>query len=383
MKKIVIAPDSFKESMTALQACQAIQRGIRRVLPDVDCVLVPMADGGEGTVDAFLTALNGQQISCRVEGPLADHQVESYFGLIDDGCTAVIEMAKANGIELLPPTQRNPWLTSSYGTGQMIRQALDLGVSKIIIGLGGSVTNDGGAGMAQALGAKFYDIHGEALPLGGGYLGQLTTMDLTQLDPRLQQIEMIIASDVNNPLCGEQGASYIFAPQKGASPEMVQQLDAHLCHFADVVETQLQLHVKHCAGTGAAGGLGFGLMAFTGAQMQSGAQLLIQHTQLAQQVSTADCLITGEGKLDAQTQLGKTPWAVAQLATPYQIPVIAFAGCLGQGFQQLYQHGFHRLITISPQHVTLAYALEHAQDYLQQAAAQWAQQLKEQKKCRG
>ncbi|MEG1156902.1 MAG: glycerate kinase, partial [Acinetobacter sp.] len=295
----VLAPDSFKESMSAAQACQAMQRGIQNVIPDAHIIHVPMADGGEGTVDALISSLKGQSIACDVTGPLSEQRIQTYWGLVDAGQTAVIEMAKANGIHLLKPSQRNPMLTSTYGTGEMIKQALDLSVKKIIMGSGGSITNDGGAGMAQALGVQFLNHAGELIQVCGGNLDQVKSMDLSGLDPRLVDTEIIIASDVNNPLCGPNGASIIFGPQKGATPEMIKQLDQNLGHFADVVAGQIGCDYRHVAGAGAAGGLGFGLMAFTAASIRSGVELMIEQVQLSKKIAQADYVLTGEGKIDS------------------------------------------------------------------------------------
>lgn len=374
--RIVLAPDSFKECMSAEQACTAMQRGIRQVFPDAICLSVPMADGGEGTVDALVTALKGQKDSCIVSGPLPHQKFHSEIGLIDAGHTAVIEMASANGIHLLAVEQRNPLLTSTYGTGELIKFALNLGVSKIIIGLGGSVTNDAGAGMAQALGAKFYDECGEEVSTGGGQLGRIKSIDLSALDQRLKHTEIIIASDVNNPLCGEHGTSYVFGPQKGASLEMVQQLDDHLRHFADVVEKELNIDLRDVAGVGAAGGLGFGLMAFAHAKIQSGVELMIRETQLAEKIASADYVFTGEGKIDRQTQLGKTPFGVAQLAKALNKPVIAFAGVLGEGVEELYPYGFSQIISINPPDTDLETALKMGEQHLEISAKAMADILK-------
>lgn len=372
----VLAPDSFKECMSAEQACSAMQRGIEHIFPDAVCIPVPMADGGEGTVDALVTALNGQKEFCEVSGPLLHQKVQSEIGLIDAGQTAVIEMAAANGIHLLATEQRNPLLTSTYGTGEMIKYALNLGVSKIIIGLGGSVTNDAGAGMAQALGAKFYDEYGDEVSTGGGQLGRIKNIDLSGLDERLKHTEIIIASDVNNPLCGEHGASYVFGPQKGASLEVVQQLDGHLRHFADVIKTELNIDLRNVAGAGAAGGLGFGLMVFTHAKIQSGVELVIRETQLAQKIASADYVFTGEGKIDRQTKLGKTPFGVAQLAQALHKPVIAFAGVLGEGVNDLYEYGFSQIISINAAESDLATALKNGEQNLEMSAKNRAEILK-------
>ena len=369
MKTFILAPDSFKESLTAEQACIAMQRGIQTVFPDAECIHVPMADGGEGTVDAVLMAMQGQRINCEVTGPLPPQKVQAYWGLIEQGKTAVIEMAKANGIHLLQAIERNPLLTSTFGTGEMIVQALNTGVSNIIIGLGGSVTNDGGAGMAQALGAVFLDIHGNVIQGCGGQLNRIHSIDLSALDPRLKQIEILIASDVNNPLCGPNGASIVFGPQKGASAEMVQQLDSNLRHFADVVKHTMGQDFRDVSGAGAAGGLGFGLIAFTHAKIQSGATLMIEHTHLAEKIAQADYVLTGEGKIDFQTKFGKTPWAVAQVAKSLNKPVMAFAGVLGEGIDELYQQGFSQIIGINPADCTLQEAMKNAEVNLENAVA--------------
>lgn len=376
MKTFVLAPDSFKESMTAVQACMAMQRGILRVLPDARCIHAAMADGGEGTVDALIAALAGQRVECEVTGPLPQQRIKTYFGLIDGGKTAVIEMAQANGIHLLHPEQRNPLLTSTFGTGEMIMQALERGVAKIILGLGGSVTNDGGAGLAEALGAKFLDEQGNSVQACGGSLNQIQSVDLSGLDARLKQTEIIIASDVNNPLCGPKGASYVFGPQKGADAEMVKVLDQNLSHFADVVETEIDASYQHMAGAGAAGGLGFGLMAFAGASIQSGVELIIERTQLVEKIAQADYVLTGEGKIDFQTQFGKTPFGVAQLAKHLNKPVIAFAGLLGEGFDELYNLGFDQIIGINPPNWPLQDALDNAERNLQKACENIAERLK-------
>lgn len=368
MSKIfVLAPDSFKESLSAEQACHAMQCGIQSVFPDATCIHVPMADGGEGTVDALVATLQGDQIKCSVMGPISTQTVRTYFGLVDQGKTAVIEMAKANGIHLLSAESRNPMLTSTFGTGQMMVQALDLGVSKIIIGLGGSVTNDAGAGMAQALGVKFFDQNGDEIApgIGGGQLNQIKHIDFSGLDPRLKHTDILIASDVNNPLCGEFGASRVFGPQKGATAKIVDQLDANLDYFAGLVEHALMIHVKHVKGAGAAGGLGFCLMAFAGAKVQSGAELIIRETHLAEKIAQADYVFTGEGSIDFQTKFGKTPWAVAQVAKRLNKPVIAFAGRVGDDIDSLYDEGFNQIVSINPPNCDLQTALKNAETNLE------------------
>jgi len=369
MHTFVLAPDSFKESMSAEQACQAMQRGVLQVFPDACCIAVPMADGGEGTVEALLRSLDGQGITCMVTGPLVTQQVSTYFAIVDYGRTAVLEMAKANGIHLLAAEQRNPMLTSTYGTGEMIKQALDRGIEKIIIGLGGSVTNDGGAGMAQALGVQFFNSTGEAIQVCGGNLDQINQIDISQLDARLKNTEILIASDVNNPLCGPNGASAIFGPQKGATPEMVQQLDHNLNHFADLVEASLGISIKNVAGSGAAGGLGFGLMAFADAKLQSGVELIIEQSRLAEKIAQADYVLTGEGKIDSQTALGKTPFGVAQVAQQFNKPVLAFAGLVGEGIESLFDAGFSQIVGINPPDCSLEEALKNGEVNLEKAVS--------------
>jgi glycerate 2-kinase len=364
-KVFVLAPDSFKESMTAEQACFAMQRGIEKVIADAQFIHVPMADGGEGTVDALVAARDGRKVHFEVTGPLIGQNVQSYLGLIDEGKTAVIEMAMANGIHLIKKSQRNPLVTTTKGTGEMIKVALELGVSKIIIGLGGSVTNDAGAGMAQALGAKFLDKNRCIVNVGGGQLGQIESIDISQLDQRLKQTEIVIASDVTNPLYGASGASYVFAPQKGATPEMVEMLDQNLKHFAGLVKHQLNVDVADVQGAGAAGGLGFGLMVFTGAKIRSGVELVIEETQLAEKVAKADYVLTGEGGMDFQTKFGKTPFGVAQVAKKLNKPVIAFAGYVGQGIEELYTEGFTAIFAIVDGACDLQTALKQGEQNLE------------------
>ncbi len=379
IKTFVLAPDSFKESMTAEQACNAMQRGIQQVFPKAKCIQVPMADGGEGTVDALVHALNGQKVFCEVQGPLQHQKIQTYFGLVDDGQTAIMEMAKANGIDLLQREERNPLLTSTFGTGQMIRHALDLGVKKIIIGLGGSVTNDGGSGMAQALGVKFLDQLDNEIQACGGLLNQISKIDISQFDTRLKDVEILIASDVNNPLCGENGASYVFAPQKGAKAEMVKQLDTNLQHFALLVESTLNVDVQNIAGAGAAGGLGFGLMAFAHANIQSGASLVIEQIKLAEKIAEADYVFTGEGSIDFQTKFGKTPWAVAQVAKQLNKPVYAFSGRVGDDIEPLFDEGFTQIISINEPNCDLETALKNAELNLEKTVVKESLLLKDQK----
>ena len=371
----VLAPDSFKESMTAEQACAAMQRGIEKALPNAQFMHVPMADGGEGTVDALVSARHGRKVDIEVSNPLIYSKVETYFGLIENDQTAVLEMALANGIHLIKPSQRNPLLTSTLGTGEMIKAALDLGVSKIIIGLGGSVTNDAGAGMAQALGAKFFDENDQVVQVGGGQLSQIKSIDFSQLDSRLKSTEIIIASDVNNPLCGKNGASHIFAPQKGATSEMVEVLDQNLKYFADLIAQHIGQDFQNIAGAGAAGGLGFGLMTFAGAKIRSGVEIVIEETGLAEKIAQSDYVFTGEGGIDFQTKFGKTPFGVAQVAMRFNKPVIAFAGYVGEGIEELYDEGFTAIFGIVDGACDLPTALKNGEKNLERTCENIARTL--------
>ena len=375
MKTFVLAPDSFKESMTAEQACAAMQRGIEKALPNAQFIHVPMADGGEGTVDALVSARHGRKVEIEVSHPLIEQKVKTYFGLIENDQTAVIEMALANGIHLIEPSQRNPLLTSTLGTGEMIKVALGFGVSKIIIGLGGSVTNDAGAGMAQALGAKFFDENDQVVQVGGGQLSHIKSIDFSKLDSRLKDTEIIIASDVNNPLCGENGASHVFAPQKGATPEMVATLDQNLKYFADLVAQKVGTDFQNIAGAGAAGGLGFGLMAFAGAKIRSGVEIVIEETGLAEKIAQADYVFTGEGGIDFQTKFGKTPFGVAQVAMRFNKPVIAFAGYVGEGIEELYDEGFTAILGIVDGACDLPAALKNGEKNLERTCENIARAL--------
>lgn len=375
-KKFVLAPDSFKESLTAKEACQAMEDGIRKVFPTAEIFQVPMADGGEGTVDALVDATGGKRISVTVAGPFPEKSVTTYYGVLGDQKTAVIEMAKVNGIELVKPDQRDPLKTSTYGTGELIRAALDNGAKKIIIGIGGSVTNDGGAGMAQALGAQLLDQAGKELPTGGGFLGQLATINIDQLDPRLQETEIVIASDVTNPLTGPEGASYVFGPQKGATEDMVQQLDQNLKHYAKIIERDLAISVEQKPGAGAAGGLGAGLLAFTRAQLKSGIETVIEYNGLTEKISQADYVFTGEGGMDFQTKFGKAPYGVAKVAQRYQKPVFACAGYIGEKVDVLYDEGMTAIFGILAKSGSLEEALADGAENLARTTENIARTLR-------
>ncbi|AGV72788.1 glycerate kinase family protein [Lactococcus cremoris] len=357
VKKFVLAPDSFKESMSAKEVCQAMERGIKKVFPDADIISIPMADGGEGTTDSLVDATAGLRVYKTVSGPLDGTRVDAYFGILGNSNTAVIEMAKASGLELVEKNDRNPLITSTYGTGELIKAAIDAGVKKIIIGIGGSATNDGGSGMARALGAKFLDEYNRSIPLGGGFLDQLAKVDMTDFDVRVKDIEIIIASDVTNPLVGETGASVVFGPQKGATAEMISKLDHNLEHYADVIFNTLGKDIKDLPGAGAAGGLGAGLIAFTNAKMQLGIDIVAETTGLDEKIKEADNVFTGEGGMDFQTKFGKAPFGVSRIAKKYHKPCFALAGYIGKDVEVLYDEGMTAIFGIQAKAQVLSEAI--------------------------
>ena len=358
MTKYVVAPDSFKESMTAKEVCDAMEKGIKEADSAAEVIKVPMADGGEGTVDSLVDATQGQRVIVEVTGPLGN-KISAYYGILGNGTTAVIEMAKASGLEIVEKKKRNPMITTTFGTGELIRDALDHNVKEIIIGLGGSSTNDGGSGMAQALGAKLLDQNNHQIPFGGGNLDKLDKIDISNLDSRLQDVKIILASDVTNPLIGKDGASRVFGPQKGATPEMVEKLENNLQHYAKIVKRDLNKEVALVSGAGAAGGLGAGLIAFTTCEMRRGVDLAIEVTKLEEKIRDADYVFTGEGGTDFQTKFGKSPYGVAKLGKKYHKPVISLAGYLGEGIDSLYSEGFTAIFGIIPGACDLSTALKN------------------------
>lgn len=372
--RVVIAPDSFKGSLSAAGVAEALARGVRRAWPTAQVTTLPVADGGEGWVETMVRATGGRLISCRVTGPLGE-PVEAQYGLFDqDGQgVAVIEMAAASGLTLVPPERRDPRLTTTRGTGELIRDALDRGARRLLVGIGGSATNDGGAGMAQALGVRLLDEAGNDLPPGGAALARLARIDLTGLDSRLAEVEVVVACDVDNPLTGERGASAVYGPQKGATPEMVQELDAALAHYADVVEGVLGRSIRNTPGAGAAGGLGFGLMAFAGARLQRGIDLALDTLQADRHFAGASLVITGEGRVDRQTLHGKVPFGVAQRAAARGIPVVAVGGSIGplppEAMEQLRAAGILAVVPIVESPCTLEEAMEpqNTQERLERA----------------
>ncbi|HBX55096.1 glycerate kinase [Pseudomonas sp. UBA2684] len=361
--KIVIAPDSFKESLSAPQVAAAIAHGWAAVFPQAELCLRPMADGGEGTVDAVLAATGGERRELQVRGPLGT-PVMAHWGWLADA-TAVIEMAAASGLHWVPREQRDATVTSSYGTGELIRAALDAGAQRIILGLGGSATNDGGAGLLQALGVRFLDSHGRELVAGGGALAGLDQLDLSGLDARLLNVQVDVAADVDNPLCGPRGASAIFGPQKGASSAQVKVLDAALGRLARIVAGTLGEDFSEFPGVGAAGGLGFAAKAFLRAGFRPGIELVAELSGLAEALVGADLVITGEGQLDAQSLHGKTPVGVARMAQAAGVPVIALAGSLGEGYQRMYRVGIEAAFSLAPGPISLEQACATASEELQ------------------
>ena len=358
--KVVIAPQGFKGNLTALQVSRAVDRGIRRVVPDVVTTLVPMADGGEGTTQALVDALGGDMVPVEVTDPVGG-RVVAHWGFLSDEVTAVIEMAAASGLGLVPLEKRNPLLATTYGTGELIRDALGKGCRKFIIGIGGSATNDGGVGMAQALGVKLLDASGMPVAFGGAALANLEHIDITTIDPRLAECDILLACDVDNPLCGPSGASCVYGPQKRATKDMVAQLDAALAHYADIIERDLDINIRDVPGAGAAGGLGAGLMVFLKARLLPGIEVVIQATGLVGRLEGADLVFTGEGRIDDQTACGKTPVGVARKAKEFGLPVIAIAGEIGDGYQAVYEQGIDAVFSIAPGPISFSQSIEMAE----------------------
>ncbi|RAU45397.1 MULTISPECIES: glycerate kinase [unclassified Pseudomonas] len=365
--KIVIAPDSFKDSLSAQGVAQAIARGLREVWPEARLVECPMADGGEGTIEAVLAACGGQWMTSQVSGPLGA-AVQAKWGWLADTHTAIIEMAMASGLQMLTLEQRDATVTSTYGTGQLIAAALDAGAQRIILAIGGSATNDAGTGMLAALGGVFLDASDKPLPPGGLALAQLAKIDLSALDVRLRAVQFEVAADVNNPLCGPQGASHIFGPQKGASSQQVLALDAALKHFAEHSARVLGEDHSEQPGSGAAGGMGFAARAYLNASFRPGVEVVADLTGLADALQDADLVITGEGRFDAQTLRGKTPFGVAKIARRTGIPVIVLAGTLGDGYADLYEHGISAAFALTSGPMTLEQACRDAPTLLHDRA---------------
>lgn len=366
---IIVAPDSYKGSLSAVSVADAMEQGILSVFPDSRVRKMPIADGGEGTVEALVTATGGRIIPETVLGPLGI-PVKSFWGLLGDGETAVIEMAAASGLTLISPSERNPRQTTTYGTGQLIKAALDQGLRKFIIGIGGSATNDGGVGMAQALGIRFLDKAGMELPFGGASLAALTTIDISHADLRLAESTIQVACDVDNPLCGKSGASTVYGPQKGATPDIVAELDAALRRYAEIASGATgRKDIAGCPGAGAAGGLGAGLLFFTNAQLRPGVEIVLEAIHFTEAVRKADLVITGEGSTDFQTAFGKAPVGVAKVAREAGVPVLCLSGSLGKGCDDVLSHGIGGLMSIIPKPMTLGECINSAAELVREATA--------------
>jgi len=368
--KIVLAPDSFKGNLTSLQVASALEKGIKRVVPNANCIKVPMADGGEGTVQSLVDATGGKFIRKRVKGP-AGKPVSARYGMLSDGKTAVIEMAEASGLPEVEGTRdKNPMKTTTYGTGQLMMDAINNGAKHIILGLGGSATTDGGAGMAQALGVRFLDKKGnEIKELGaGGMLNKIASIDMSGMDSRMKKAKVTVASDVENPLCGKKGAAHVFGPQKGATPAMVIKLDANLKYFAAIIKKDLRKDVMKLKGAGAAGGLGAGLVAFTGAKLKSGVDIVVEATGLAKHIKGADLVITGEGRVDFQTAFGKTPSGVAKAARKQKVQTVAIGGGITDDARGVFEHGIDGLASACARDMSLEEAMSNSKTHLANAA---------------
>lgn len=367
--RIVIAPDSFKGSLSSLEVAQAMERGVKKVLPESTTILLPLSDGGEGLVDSLVVASGGKLVEYEVQGPLGS-PVRAKMGLLGDGHTAVIEMAQASGLTLIGEEQRNPLITSTFGTGQLMQKALDLGCTKLIIGIGGSATNDGGMGMAQALGFRFLDAEGQPLGSGGGELARLVTIDTSQVDPRLQHVQIEVACDVDNPLTGPRGAAHIYGPQKGATPPMVEFLDEALANYDRVLQKDLGQNVGLTPGAGAAGGLGAGLMALVGGKLVSGIELVLTVLGFTEKTKGAQLVLTGEGKFDAQSAYGKVPVGVARASQKLGVPVVVVAGTVLPDAEALHTEGITAYFSILNRPMSLQEAMANGAQLVEHQVAE-------------
>jgi len=366
--KIVIAPDSFKGSLTAKEAADAMAEGILQVNSNIEIDKIPLADGGEGTVDALVSATNGEFVETIVRDPL-DREISALYGILGDGRTAVIEMAAASGITLLKKEELNPLITSTFGTGELIIHALEKGIRKFIIGIGGSATNDGGAGMAQALGVKFISNGNEIIePITGGLLGGVDDIDISSLHPEAAESKFVVASDVTNPLLGELGCAKVYATQKGASPEALKVLESNMASYINIAENRLGMQVRNMAGAGAAGGFGAGAVLFLKAKIASGIDIILEACNFKTRLQGADLVLTSEGKIDHQTAQGKTLSGVARIAKEQNIPVIAFGGTVEPSVD-LTNIGFTSIHPIAPSGTKLEYAMQNAHRLLKDKVA--------------
>ncbi len=364
--KIVIASDSYKGSCSTLEVAEAIEKGIRKIYKDANIIKIPVADGGEGTVDALVIATGGRYEEVEVINPLGQ-RIKAKFGILE-GNVAVIEMASASGLMLVEEKNRNPMITTTYGTGELIKAAMDKGCTQIFLGIGGSATNDGGAGMAQALGVSLKDKGGKELGYGGGELSRLHHIDMTKVDPRIKDIEIIVISDVTNPLCGPMGASVVYGPQKGGNPEQIEKLDKNLTLYGEIIKNTFGKDIVDVPGAGAAGGLGAGLITFCNASICSGVEKILDIINIDKHLIDADLVITGEGQIDGQSICGKVPVGVAQKAKHYNIPVLAIVGSVGQGASEVYSYGVDMIMDIIDRPMTLSEAMENSSRLIEETA---------------
>ena len=365
--KIIIAPDSFKGSLTAKEAASAMARGVRAIAPNAEIDIIPLADGGEGTLEALVASTHGQFKQVAASDPLG-RSINGLYGVLGDGKTIVIEMAVVSGLLLLKENERNPLFTTTYGTGQLIRQALDSGCRELILGIGGSSTNDCGAGMAQALGVRFFRNDKTEIvdKICGKLLGDVAAIDNSRIHPTVRSAHITVACDVRNPLLGENGCTYVYAPQKGANPEIVKQLETNMASFINIAEKTINRSVRDIPGAGAAGGLGAGLMLFLGAKLQPGIDIVMDACGFSERIKDADFILTGEGKIDSQTAFGKTVAGIASRAKLRKISVIAFAGKV-ENTDNLHQSGVTSCYSISPDTMTLEQSMTNAATLLQSA----------------
>ena len=372
--KVLIAPDSFKESLSAMGVASAIEQGLAEVISPLEVIKLPVADGGEGTVEAMVAGMGGEIVPCTVTGPLGK-PVEAFYGAINGGETAIVEMAAASGLDLLTPEERNPLVATTYGLGELMLHAMDRGARNFIIGLGGSATNDAGAGMLQALGVKLLDKDGNEISRGGAALAQVETIDATGLDVRFTEVDIHVACDVDNPLVGKRGATYVFGPQKGADEAMLAELEASLTHFGHALEASTNKSVMELEGAGAAGGLGAALVAVLSAELKRGIDIVLEAVEMKSRLEGCDLVITGEGRMDSQSVYGKAPVGVAKLAKAQGIPVVALVGSLGQGYEAVYDAGIDAVFSVVPGVVTLPEALAEAEVNLKGVARNLATSL--------
>jgi glycerate 2-kinase len=365
--RVVIASDKFKGSLRSYEVASCIERGIKKVDSSIEVIKLPMADGGEGTVESLIAGFTGKMVTVKVRDPLM-REINSTYGIINGGKTAIIEMASSSGLMLLSQKERNPLKTTTYGFGECIKDAFDKGCRDIIIGIGGSATNDGGAGMLQALGARLLDAEENEIGPGSENLSKLETIDISNLDRRIKEVKITVACDVDNPLCGPNGASYVFGFQKGADEEMVKVLDNNLHHFGKIIEKVTGVSIINYPGAGAAGGVGGSMLAFLCAELKKGIDLVIEITKLEEKIREADLVITGEGMIDYQTKFGKTPYGVAKIAKKYNVPVVAIAGSIGEGYEVLYENGFDTIFSIIDKPMTLKQAIRNSETLVEAAA---------------